>query len=74
MRGAAGVMVKSDVQKHLDMLDEMYMDPPGDGAMESETRSHRDVRELIGMCRGLLAALDAMVAARAVINVHNGKQ
>lgn len=48
------------------------MDPPGEESTEQERHLHMDVRELIGIARGLAAAVLAL-SKPAVITI-NSKQ
>lgn len=61
----------SGVNAHLEIIDEKYMDPPAEDASEGEKHLHQDVRELLGICRGLCAAVLAL--SRPIIIQHNGK-
>lgn len=53
------------------MIDEKYMDPPSADASNNERHAHMDIRELIGICRGLSAAVLAL--SRPIIIQHNSK-
>lgn len=61
----------SGLSAHIGMLDEKYMDPPGEDVSENERHAHQDIRELIGICRGLSAAVLAL--SRPIIIQHNSK-
>lgn len=50
----------SGVNAALEMIDEKYMDPPGDDATDNEKHMHQDIREMIGLCRGLSVAILAL--------------
>lgn len=55
-----------EVKHACDMLDEKYMDPPADGDTD-RSHCHQDIHQLIGMCRGLLAALSALSRPTVVV-------
>lgn len=61
----------SGVNSMLETIDEKYMDPPGDDATDNEKHLHQDIRELLGICRGLSAAILAL--SRPIIIQHNNK-
>ena len=50
----------SGVKAALELFDEKYMDPPSDDASDNEKHMHQDIREMIGLCRGLSAAILAL--------------
>ncbi len=50
----------SGVNADLEMIEEKYMDPPAEDASENEKHAHQDITKLLGICRGLSAAVLAL--------------
>ena len=50
----------SGVNAQIELFDEKHADPPGEDATENERHYYADVRELIGIARGLAAAVIAL--------------
>lgn len=61
----------SGVNSRLEWLEEKYMDPPTDDASENEKHLYQDMREMIGICRGLSAAILAL--SRPITIQHSNK-
>lgn len=63
----------SGVNAQIELFDEKHMDPPGEDATENERHYHADIRELIGIARGLAAAVIAL-SKPAVITISNKQE
>lgn len=68
--GTAPVDGLKEAKGVCDIMDEKYMDPPeADGA--SLAHYHQDMHQMIGLCRGLMAAVSAL--SRPVVVSVGGK-
>jgi hypothetical protein len=60
----------SGVNADLEVIEEKYMDPPSDDATDNEKHAHQDIKRLLGICRGLSAAV---LALSRPIYISSGK-
>jgi len=60
---------EQDAKAVCDMMDEKYMDPPGDEPV-SVAHYHQDMHQMIGLCRGLLAAVSALSKPIVISTAH----